>query len=73
MKFNLKKIPKPSGRSKNIKDWILSEENNSLFDKGVVKGWWPVAGKPKKKDREKDAQTGKKSDKLVLTVRSEIF
>ena len=68
MEIDLKEIPKPYGRSKDIKDWPLSMETNSLFEKIRVRGWWPVAGKPKKKDQKKDKEGAEKSDKLVLTV-----
>lgn len=65
MKLHLHDLSKPFGRSKDIKDWPLSEKTNSLFEKGRVRGWWPVAGKPKKNYSSGEEN----SDKLVLTVR----
>jgi hypothetical protein len=65
--LNLHKLPKPYGRAKDIKDWpLLSDEANcnSLFEKERVRGWWPVAGKPKNGSKGE-----KKSDELVLKVR----
>ena len=66
MVLNLHKLPKPYGRAKDIKDWpLLSDEANcnSLFEKERVRGWWPVAGKPKNGSKGE-----KKSDELVLKV-----
>ena len=68
VKLHLHALSKPFGRSKDIKDWPLSEETNSLFEKVRVKGWWPVAGKPKKQDKKKNQNGEEKSDKFVLTV-----
>ena len=67
VEIDLKRIPKPYGRPKEIKDWPLSKETNSLFEKVRVRGWWPVAGKPKKKDKKKNKIA--KSVERVLTVR----
>ena len=66
VKIDLKRIPKPYGRPKEIKEWPLSKETNSLFEKTRVRGWWPVAGKPKKKDKKKNKIA--KSVERVLTV-----
>ena len=65
VKLDLHELAKPCGRSKDIKDWPLSNETNSLFEKRRVNGWWPIVGEPTKKDKKKDPNVKKN----VLTVR----
>lgn len=68
MKLDLHELPKPRGRSKDIKDCALSLVTNSLFDKERVRGWWPVAGRLKEKDKENDSKSKRKSGLTVRTV-----
>ncbi|XP_028401914.1 myoferlin-like isoform X2 [Dendronephthya gigantea] len=75
VKLDLQNLPKPYRNAKDITDWPLSEKTNSLFDKRRVKGWWPVAGKPKENGREKKKGKDKekaKSNQLVLTGKIEL-